>query len=165
MFSREHWQIKLVYTGFGAVLLFIGMLLSPVTAQRDKFGHIECAGLTVVDADGKTMVRLGAGEHGGSVVAFGKDGKPGAALGVAEHGGVVTAFGKDRKSGAMLRVNEHGGSVATFDKAGKLRASLSITEHGGRVQVHGKGEGAAVMGINEYGNGAVSTWDKNGYRQ
>ena len=37
MFSREHWQIKLVYASFGALLLFIGMLLSPVTAQRDKF--------------------------------------------------------------------------------------------------------------------------------
>ena len=53
MFSREHWQIKLVYAGFGALLLFIGMLLSPVTAQRDKFGEIECTSLAVVDAAGR----------------------------------------------------------------------------------------------------------------
>ena len=33
------------------------------------------------------------------------------------------------------------------------------------MEVKGKGDGAAVMAINEYGNGAVSTWDKNGYRQ
>ena len=108
MFSREHWQIKLVYASFGALLLFIGMLLSPVTAQKDKFDEIECTGLTVVDADGKTMVRLGAGEHGGSVAAFGKDGKPGAALVVDEYGGIVAAFGKDGQS-ASLRVDEHGG--------------------------------------------------------
>ena len=44
-------------------------------------------------------------------------------------------------------------------------AALSIDELGGRVQVNGKGEGAAAIGINEYGNGAVSTWDKNGYLQ
>ena len=42
---------------------------------------------------------------------------------------------------------------------------LDITEHGGRVHLQGKGEGKVVVAINEYGNGAVSTWDKNGYRQ
>ena len=43
---------------------------------------------------------------------------------------------------------------------------LSVNEHGGRVSVRGKGnnETRAVMGFNEYGNGGVSTWDKNGYR-
>ena len=38
MFSSEHWQIKLIYASFGALLLFIGMLLSPVTAQRRRCG-------------------------------------------------------------------------------------------------------------------------------
>ena len=118
MFSKEHWQIKLVYASFGALLLFIGMLLSPVTAQRDKFDEIECTKLTVVDADGKTEVIISSGEDGGSVFAYGKDGKPAVALGV--------------------------------------------TEHGGLVYVKGKGEGMAAIGINEYGNGAVSTLDKNG---
>ena len=66
MFSREHWQIKLVYAGFGALLLFIGMLLSPVTAQRDKFGEIECTRLTVVDK-GKSGVIISSGEDGGVV--------------------------------------------------------------------------------------------------
>ena len=110
MFSREHWQIKLVYASFGALILFIGMLLSPVTAQRDKFGEIECRRLTVVDADGKTRVIISSNnEHGGSVFAYGKDGKPWAALGIDQHGGVVSAYGKDGKSGAGLGVGEHGG--------------------------------------------------------
>ena len=144
MFSREHWQIKLAYAGFGALLLFIGMLLSPVTAHRDKFGAIECTKLTVVDADGKTRVIISSNnEHGGSVAAYSKDGQSRAALAVTEHEGSVSAFGKDGQLGAWLRADEHGG----------------------RVQVKGKGEGKAVIGINEYGNGAVSTWDKNGYRQ
>ena len=71
MFSRQHWQIKLVYASFGALILFIGMLLSPV-------------------------------------------------------------------------------------------ASLGNYEHGGVVKVKGKGEGEALMSINEYGNGTVFTRDTNG---
>ena len=142
MFSSEHWQIKLVYAGFGFLFAVIGMLLSPVTAQRDKFGEIECTRLTVVDANGKT----------------------GVILTVDEHGGVVSAIGKDGKSGALLGINEHGGTVGTYGKDGKPRAGFGVYEHGGHVEVRGKGEGAAVMSINEYGNGAVSTWDKNGYR-
>ena len=143
MFSREHWQIKLVYSGFGALLLFIGMLLSPVTAQRDKFGEIECRRLTVVDADGKRRVIISSSEHGGRVSTYGKDGKPAVALGVTENGGRVFTLGKN----------------------GKPTVALGNYEHGGFVQVKGKGEGMAVMSINDYGNGAVSTWDKNGYRQ
>ena len=75
------------------------MLLSPVTAQKDKFGEIECTKLTAVDAAGAQALELRAVEHGRHVVA------------------------------------------------------------------RGKGEGMAMMSITEYGNGAVSTWDKNGHRQ
>ncbi len=165
MFSREHWQIKLAYAGFGALLLFMGMLLSPVTAQRDRFGEIECSKLRVVDADGNTRVVLTTDEHGGVVFAYGKDRKSVAGLRITEHGGSVDALGKDGQSRAALAVTEHGGSVSAFGKDGKSGALLSITEHCGHVQVEGKGKGMAVMSINEYGNGGVSTWDKNGYRQ
>ena len=143
MFSTEHWQIKFAYAGFGALLLFIGMLLSPVTAQRDRFGEIECTKLRVVDANGKRRVIISSGVDGGSVFTYGKDGKPAVALGVSEHGGLVSTVGKD----------------------GKPAVALGNYEHGGFVKVKGKGEGEAVMAINEYGNGAVSTWDKNGNRQ
>ena len=80
-------------------------------------------------------------------------------------GGSVSAIGKDGKSGALLSITEHGGSVAAFGKDGKswVRRSVSLNM-GGVSHVEGKGEGKAGMGINEYGNGAVSTWDKNGYR-
>ena len=43
---------------------------------------------------------------------------------------------------------------------------MTNTEHGGRVYVgNNQGENGAAIGVNQYGNGAVSTWDKNGYRQ
>ena len=66
---------------------------------------------------------------------------------------------------AAFSVGEHGGHVVVHGKDGQSGAWLRADEHGGRVQVKGKGEGKAVIGINEYGNGAVSTWDKNEYRQ
>ena len=169
MFKVQNWKVKLVYAGFGCLFgslcTIMGMLASPVTAQRDKFDEIECTKLTVVDKDGKMRVRLATTEYGGVVSALGKDGKSGALLRADEHGGRVSALGKDGKSGAGLSITEHGGSVDALGKDGESWALLSITEDGGHVQVKGKGEGVAAMSINEYGNGAVSTWDKNGYRQ
>ena len=127
MFSRQHWQIKLVYASFGALILFIGMLLSPVAAQRDKFGEIECTSLAVVDADGKTVVRLGVGEHGGRVYAYGKAGKSGAALGVDEHGkGVVKvavydAIKNGLKEQSMTRLK------ADYSRFAMIRAQPSVS--------------------------------------
>lgn len=148
---------KLRYMALGGLLMFIGMLMASVlmpslVAQRDKFGEIECTKLTVVDGgdifvwgeDLTSAVILGTRDTGGFIRVYGKDG-PGTGVGIYgyEHGGGVNVYGKDRKSGVTLRV----------------------TEHGGHVQVDGKGDGSSVIAINEYGNGAVSTWDKNGYRQ
>ena len=52
------------------------------------------------------------------------------------------------------------------DSSGELRCSINnYFKHGGNVRVFGKGEGEAVMGINQYGNGAFTSYHKNGYRQ
>lgn len=69
--------------------------------------------------------------------------------------------------GVRIGVDGHGGFViaAALGKEGTSKVWLGVDEHGGRVFVEGKGKGEAAMGINEYGNGNVSTWDKNGYRQ
>ncbi len=280
MFTFQNWKVKLAYAGFGCLFgslcTIMGMLASPVTAQRDKFGEIECTKLTVVDAEGKAhvvlstnwrdclvdtqVIRLGSGlfdggcvsvlgkdgktkaelsaySWGGRVFVLGKDGKAKAELSVHEDGGFFSVLGKDGKakaelsaqedggrvgvwgkdgkskawldsdkyggyvgvwdkngrwkaslgvnehggvvdvggdvydgtgrmlSKASLGVDEHGGRVDVFGKDGRGRAWLRVTKDGGRVQVNGKSEGAAVVGINEYGNGAVSTWDKDGKRQ
>ena len=45
------------------------------------------------------------------------------------------------------------------------RASMQINAHGGLLRLEGKSDGKVTIGINEYGNGAISTYDKNGYRQ
>ena len=45
-------------------------------------------------------------------------------------------------------------------------ASMTINDHGGAVAVYGKGsdESRTLLGVDEYSNGALGTWDKNGYR-
>ena len=74
------------------------------------------------------------------------EGKSRVTIGVNERGGRVEMNGKNLESGASIGVYEHGGSVAVFGKGGD------------------RTEARAVMAVNEYGNGGVSTWDKNDYR-
>lgn len=245
MFRIQNWTQALGLMALGSLFTIIGMLLSPVSAQRDKFEEIECTTLRVVDTEGNPVVILDgiwgvtvydkgsnnvaasiSSDHmGGRVAVFGTrlDGNressrnargsasisigavggrvdvygdaldiygaqrakagiginpAGGAfasynsenqrvvwLGGVEHGGKVEVFNNDHNLGVSLRIGEHGGAVIAHGKDGKSAATLGIHEHGGHVQVKGKGEGKAVMGVNEYGNGGVSAWDKNGYRQ
>ena len=134
--------------GLGAIIMLIGLAVGaivspPLIAQKDDvFGDIQCTGLTVVDKQGNVAVALDTDEHGGVVGVYGKDGGS-AGMGIGEHSGFVRVHRKD------------GG-----------RASMTTNEHGGFVGVaNNQCKNRAVMGINEFGNGAVSTWDKNGYRQ
>ena len=113
------------------------------------------------------VVVINAVEDGGGVGVY-KDGKRCAYLGANEDGGLVSVNAKDGGNRVQMSVNEDGGYVAVFDKDkdGGRSAQMSIDEYGGYVGVHGRGNSysRAQMGVNEYGNGAVSTWDKNRYR-
>ena len=74
---------------------------------------------------------------------------------VDAEGNIRVLLGTVERGGLVLIDAKEGGSVLLF-----------TTKHGGRVEARGKGSDnlRAVMAVNEYGNGAVSTWDKNGYR-
>ena len=155
----------------GSVLT--ALLVSPVTAHRDNFGEIECTRLAVVDAEGKERILLSTNhieqisshkltaqgkslrvddtkvhvlgyELGGRVQIYDEVGATMVVLARDERGGFINVSGKDSLSGVSLRNLEHGGRVSTSSSLGKAWA---------------------VMGINEYGNGAVSTYDKNGHPQ
>ncbi len=58
MFRIQNWKQALGLMALGSVFTFVGMLLSPVTAQRDKYGEIECTKLTIVDSKGNERVLL-----------------------------------------------------------------------------------------------------------
>ena len=185
----QNWKDKLAYIGFGTLFgclcTIIGMLASPVTAQRDKFGEIECTGLNVIGKDGQ-LVSLSTDEQGGAVTVYAKDGKSGVSLHVRENGGaLIMVYNEDTdasvfiyssddsgkmevhgKGGiAVIGGTEHGGYVKIEGKNKESTAILTGGGHGGLLSLEGKGEGKVVIGFDDYGNGGISTWDKNGNRQ
>ena len=134
---------KLAYIALGGVLMLIGMIVSscvlmPSVAQRqrEKFGDIECTSLTVVDEDRKAMTVI--------MPEFN-------VLTEKGNGTIWTTF------------REHGGEISITDVDQRTQLRLGINEHGGYVYVEGKSKGSAIMGIAKDGNGAMSTYDKNGY--
>ena len=145
MFSFQNWQQKLVFAGFACLFTIIGMLLSPVTAQRDKFGDIECTSLKVVGADGYSRVSIGAGSLGGYVVVYDDD--------------------KYGASKAELNISSRGGYIKANGKDGVSTVSINFNAYGGLLQARGNGKGKVAIEINENGNGTVSTWDNNGNQQ
>lgn len=103
-------------------------------------------------------------ELGGRVYVSDSDSDPRAVVKVNEYGGVIGVSSKDDTKGADIGIAEHGGMIGVYAEDGK-QAAMRIEAHGGRVDVYSKGSDTtrATIGVNEYGNGAVSTWDKNGY--
>lgn len=71
-------RAKLSYMVLGGALVFVGMVFSPIaliTADKDKFGEIECRALKVVDANGEVRASVGVGEKGGVLQVFDKEGQ------------------------------------------------------------------------------------------
>ena len=99
MFNSQHWQIKLVYATFGlSMCTIIGMLLSPVTAQK-AMETIQCSRLEVVDAEGTVRVTITTDEQGGVVTAYGKNGHSEASLRSKKMAGASLSSAKMAKRG------------------------------------------------------------------
>lgn len=166
-----------------------------VQSQRDSLGEITCTGLRVVDSNGDSAIHLGFDGKGGLIEVWEKGFRrmPRVWMGVGEHGGGIDVKGKGKNLGGVtLKVNTQGGLVGVFgsgdedsgqaimrieSRAGKVsafkqgkntgHAHMTVDVHGGNFGVYGNGSSLsrAIMGVNEYGNGVVNTWDKNGYRR
>lgn len=141
-------------------------------------------GYVGVFADGEGYSAMGVNQYGGSV-EVGKDGVA-AQIATAENGGSVNLYcktgnvhfggfidpndlvaivSKTFDRGVGMSVDERDIGVNVYSKDGSAR--MRVNEYGGVLSVFGKGskKSKAVIGVNEYGNGAVNTWDKNGFRQ
>ena len=166
----------------GAVLVMAAGSFSPLRAQNEvadaEFGTITCRRLVVrydgirlateidpsfvkVQANGRSA-RL----HANGVSVLGENGKGRAAITVMGEHGNVSLSGEDGEGSVYMTVDDRGGYVSVRSKEGEGSAHMALNENGGYVGVFGKGSETtrAIMAVNEYGNGAVSTWDKNGYR-
>ena len=177
------YREKLGYIALGGFLMLVGMLAAgvmlPLGAQSARvdmdFGKITCTKLAVVDADGKEGVSLSNSRRGGEIFVRGKHSYVWVANN--EHGGHVGVLGKDG-SGVQLSNDEHGGVVEVhsrgtgawdtkvegkweYDKDDLIDILAFIQQQESK---YGAISARARMSVNEYGTGAVSTWDKNGYR-
>ena len=174
--------------------MWISPLISPpVTAERNGvFDKIQCREIEVVDKDGETAIRLYTTKHGGDIRMDSKDGRI-ATMSINESGGWLYLSGKGRGSGGNVGIytseasasldvedtllSDGGIRMYASDSGGSIKvegkglhdggsAEMLTDEHGGVVGIgNNQGKTRAVMGVNAYGNGAVSTWDRNGYRQ
>ena len=74
----------------------------------------------------------------------------------------------DGARGVLINADEDGGGIYIYGYGEDIIpvVGIGIDKYGGFVGVYGRGNNhsRAVMSVNEYGNGAVSTWDKNRYR-
>ena len=155
-----------------------------VFSIEEHGGHIKLR-----NNEGKVAGSLGVGERGGYVQIQDKNEKEMGTLYVGEHGGIIKVLGKEGtfNNFAFMSANKEGSDMSVRGKQGSIYINtrktsgpyvrinsgkdddrvviMSTDKHGGIVFVGGKGEGKAVLGINEYGNGIMNTWDKNGYRQ
>ena len=169
MKTKEAWY-AVIGGVVGAVLTMMAGSVVPTGAQDEttglNVGEITCTGLSVVDAEGNTRIWLTSFLGGGTVGVFGKKGG-GVMLNVNDNGGWVEVFDNGVNTRIAMGATEKGGSVVVSDSDGNTNVEIATTEHGGQIGVFGKGgdgKPRAVMQVNEYGNGAVSTWDKNSYR-
>ena len=140
----------------GAVLTMLVCSFLPLGAQSQSDGHfdeITCRRLRVVadnGSDSETTIDLM-----GMLVK---------GAGLRTH---IFPMGiQIRNSNGVTNMTGGVISVKKTDDNDPRAVKLGIDEYGGLVEVFGKGDytSRAVMGVNQYGNGAVNTWDKNGYR-
>ena len=156
----------------------LGLVL-PLGAQSESDGHfdeITCKKVVVVDEFGDEVIKLTTSEAMSGVIHVNSSipGKRGVRIGGGIMGGSIEVYGGgfDSKNKEGVKVEMSGGAgggsgyVSVYQFNGNTGVLVSVDEYGGQVGVFGDGNSKtrAVMGVNEYGNGAIGTWDKNGYR-
>lgn len=175
-------KTKFGYMALGAVLgiggMLIGMSLSSVTAQNDRFGEITCTGLKVVNPDGTEAVELdshfikGYG-YGGSVTVRGNGrkspisgGTSSASMGVSSDGTYAIFWNSEGIPGVLMGSGHKGGYVRLDRKGFKGEdgsVSININENGGQVSVTGSnGKSGTILRVHDNQGGDVSVYDKNG---
>ena len=115
---------------------------------------------------GELMAEIGSnqgkriGERGGAILLYDNEGKRRAVVDTQEVGL------RDGGAWATMGIDLDGGCVDVRGAQDVLAgATIGVNENGGIVEVYDKNHKAgAVMGINNGGDGAVSTSDKNGAR-
>ena len=136
---------KLGYTILGAVIMLVGLAVGavvspPLIAQRNGvFDEIQCTGLTVVNENNKTMIRLESNPRENAVIVYNKAGKKALRLTAAILGNLVSVYNQTGEIAISLDSNFTGNFVRVYDPAeAKTAISLTSGEGTNTVKVHSK---------------------------
>ena len=188
---KKEWIFTAAIGGcIGALLTMAFGVVVPLGAQNSfkyqnmEFGNITCTRLLVQRSHGLDYrggrVHVWANDDGAVIHVNGGSGAVGRAFIHADADSATVRLAKGDKIVRLeTAAGEHGGRVIVrggrvtvdgeqvVDTQQTTGAFLGMGEYGGQLEVYGKGtdhRARAAVGVNEYGHGALSTWDKNGYR-
>lgn len=161
------YREKLGYMILGGLIgifgLAVGLCVSPLTAEKDTFGHITCSGLKVVNSNGIAVVDLtldGLDKDTGLIMVRDRNGAPrvwlsclsvsggrvgvsgekgGAGLYCAEYGGAIEGYGKNddgSTSNVRMFIDGFGGNV-TVERDYRRLVIMAEGKKGGFVQIAG----------------------------
>lgn len=110
---RVNWKAALACSALGSYFTILGMLVSPLEADRDKFGEIECTKLTVVGDKGIPLIELNSNHRRGSILVNHENENFGYVfIGVdywiRSQGGFISVVGRNGEN-AMLGISDYGG--------------------------------------------------------
>ena len=147
----------------GAVLVMVVGSLSPLGAQNElgdvEFGKITCRRLEVAEpSNGETKITLGSDGDYGYIAVKGK-----------QSPGLFT-----QTAGVFISASKNIGKVRVYSPNGDVELTISDDQSGGVVSIHPEIKFPPVLGespfprvrigLDDNGDGVVSTWDKNGNR-
>ncbi len=115
----------------GSIFTIIGLLLSPISAQKEKFGDIECESLKVSSGDVLIHIRpydIAIFDDGptfrGAVISADevllREGDKKVIIGTDRHGGFVSTHVRSKGS-VIMGIDDKGhGAISAYDKNGYI---------------------------------------------
>ncbi len=189
-----YFALGCAFVVIGQVLLSVVVPKVTAQGKKEsvEFDTITCRSLKIVDAKGKIRAQLevdiigidviqilnpagipvckigSAIGGGGSVIVAGDNGIARASMLVWPRGtgglNVMNKYGTI-SVGIGAGENTNNGHIEIYSNNFKLRSKIWSDANGGRADFcNNNDKQSAAICVDEYGNGAVGTWDKNGYR-
>ncbi len=155
--SNRRLRFLLCLAGLAAVPFLVGAGF----VLQDKI--VRTGALEIVNAQGKTVARLGSDEDGGKLTLMNSAGMTVAQVGVDTNGGGYAAVvDSGERAGVTLDTDADGGQVVVYAKEGNPGAALQIASGSGLLSVYNATKTKVVeTGATSEGAGYTTMWDQN----
>ena len=149
--TRERFRYMMLGGVFSATLIFVGMAVSPLTANRDTFGEITCTGLRVLYPDGTVSVYLGHNDDGGEVSCYDTAGNGQVSMQSSrKHGGSLNLFlaGDDTNfTPVSISANGRDGNVSIWGDTGVM-----MLDNNGFSMIHNPSASILRLEVDSHGH-------------